>query len=47
MARTELATHFHQTFDSRQPPINSRFLKSLVDQLGFVLQDHRNRLPFR
>jgi hypothetical protein len=30
MARTELATHFHQRFDRRQPPINSRFLNPLL-----------------
>src|SRR4028118_749590 len=44
MARAELATHFHQRLDSRQPPINSRFLKSLIDQLGFILENHRHGL---
>ena len=37
MARAELATHFHQRFDRRQPPIDSRFLQPLVDRLSFVL----------
>ncbi len=44
MTRAELAAHFHQTFDSRQPPIDCGFLQPLINQLGFIFQHYRHSL---